>query len=231
MGHIIYGVRMRWGGRLAVLLAVAVAAGAGGFALARTAGPEEHRAAVAAPLPAEPDLPVDPVTPPAQDIDYPALEAGLTYEPQKLGRPPFAWDYQVPAGWKRSGKEEGLAADEYRWRPPDEPTVGGFSLRVKLVNTHQTPAQMVAAKWAALADSPDSDESFPGLTLLERTDDTLSFTYRVPRSQILRYNTFRWITPPSSTEVGVEMSVAGRERDQQGMSDLLDRVSASFRLR
>jgi hypothetical protein len=212
---------------LVVLLLAGVA---GGFAVARATAPGTTRTAVAAPLPASPALPVDPSTPPATDIDYPTLEPGLTYVPEVLGRGAFAWDYRVPDGWKRYGAEEGLAVDEYRWRPPDEPTVGGYSVRVKLVNSHQTPAQMLAAKRAALEDAPDSQESFPGFTVLAQTDDTLAFSYRVPRSQSLRYNTFRWLTPSGSDEAGVEMSVVGRERDRAGLDDLLAKVSASFRL-
>jgi hypothetical protein len=210
-----------------MLLAVGLAAAAGGFVLAHVPL-GETRAVVAEPVPAVPRLPVDPSTPPARDIDYPTLRTGLAYVPVTLGRGQFAWDYEVPDGWQRFGAAEGLGANEYRWRPPDEPTAGGFSVRVKLVNTHQTPAEMVAAKQAALAANPDAYLDF---TVLSRTDDTLAFTYRVPSSNTLRYNTFRWIAPPGSDEAGVEMSVAGRERDQAGLEDLLSRVSRSFTLR
>lgn len=231
MAHIIYGCAMGWASRSGALLAVAVLAGGIGFAGARGLGPGEHRVAVASPVPARPDLPVDPSTPPAADIDYPALQPGLAYAPQTLGRGAFAWDYAVPAGWRRYGAEDGLGPDELRWRPPDEPTVGGFSVRVKLVNTHQTAAEMVAAKLAALRDGPDSARSFPGLTVLGRADDALAFSYRVPSSQTLRFNTFRWITAPGDDEVGVEMSVVGRERDRAGLADLLEQVAGSFRPR
>ncbi|MDH2413163.1 hypothetical protein [Nocardioides sp. CER19] len=218
------GTRTRWG----VLVVTGLVAAVGGFAIASVTGPGEHRTAVATPVPAQPELPVDPSTPPAQDIDYPALPAGLTYQPQTLGHGAFTWDYAVPSRWKRYGADENLLANEYRWRPPDEPTVGGFSVRVKLVNTHQTPAEMVAAKKAALAASPDAYADF---TVVTETSDTLGFTYRVPSSNTLRYNTFHWITQPGEDEAGVEMSVAGRERDRAGLADLLSRVSASFRLR
>jgi hypothetical protein len=211
-----------------VLLVVVLAAAAGGFAFARATSHGVARAAVAAPVPASPDLPVDPSTPPALDIDYPTLQPGLTYQPQTLGHGAFGWDYQAPTGWRRYGADDGLGANEFRWRPPEEPTVGGFSLRVKLVNTHQTPAEMVAAKEAALAASP---EAYVDFTVLTQTDDTLSFTYRVPSSNMLRYNTFRWIAPPGATEAGVEMSVAGRERDEAGLADLLAQVSTSFKPR
>lgn len=216
---------MRRGTRWGVLLVVALVAAAGAFAIARATSHGTATAAVAAPVPAQPDLPVDPSTPPALDIDYPTLQPGLTYQPETLGHGAFTWDYRAPAGWLRYGKEDGLGANEFRWRPPEEPTVGGFSLRVKLVNTHQTPAEMVAAKQTALAANPDAYVDF---AVLSQTDDTLSFTYRVPSTNTLRYNTFRWIAPPDSTEAGIEMSVAGRERDQAGLADLLTQVSASF---
>ena len=208
-----------------MLLVVVLVAAAGGFAMARTTSHGEARAALVEPVPAEPALPIDPSTPPAQDIDYPALQPGLQYQPETLGHGAFAWDYGAPTGWRRYGADDGLGANEFRWRPPEEPTVGGFSLRVKLVNAHQTPAEMVAAKQAALAASPDAYADF---RVLSQTDDTLAFTYRVPSSNTLRYNTFRWIAPPGAAEAGIEMSVSGRERDLAGLADLLAEVSASF---
>lgn len=219
-------MRLRGGLVIAVLLLLG---GVGGFAVARAVGPAEHRVAVASPVPATPDLPVDVYGPPAADIDYPTLQPGLSYRPRVLGRGAFAWDYQVPTGWLRTaGAAEGLGLDEYRWRPADEPDVGGFSLRVKLVNTHQTPAEMVAAKEAALLANPDAYVDF---TVVSRTSDTLAFTYRLPSSDRLRSNTFRWIAPPGGTEATIEMSVVGRQRDEAGLTDLLTRVSGSFRPR
>jgi hypothetical protein len=228
MAHIIYGCAMGWASRSGALLAAGLVAAAGGFVVTRAVGPNERRETVAAPVPARPGLPIDPSTPPATDIDYPALRPGLDYSPATLGRGGFAWHYAVPSGWRRYGAEDGLGPDEFRWRPPDEPAVGGFSVRVKLVNSHQTATAMVAAKLAALQDGPDSARSFPGFTVLDRSDDSLAFSYRVPSSQALLYNTFRWITAPGRGEVGVEMSVVGRERDRAGLADLLARVSASF---
>jgi hypothetical protein len=229
MGPIIYGVRMRSGARWGVLLALGILALGGGFLLARETSTGETRVAVAAPVPSKPRLPIDPTKPPAEDIDYPRLQPGLAYQPETLGRSPFLWDYEAPKDWSVvTAPDEGLAQDEYRWRPADEPVSGGFSLRVKLVNAHETPATMVAAKRAVFdADAKD----YPDFTVLSQTDDTLSFTWRVPSSNILRYNTFRWIAPPDDDEAQVEMSVAGRERDQAGLADMLDRVSASFTLR
>jgi hypothetical protein len=78
------------------------------------------------------------------------------------------------------------------------------------------------------ATSPDEARASLDFTVVSQTDDTLAFTYRVPSSNTVRYNTFRWIAPPDSTEAGVEMSVAGRERDRAGLADLLAQVSASF---
>ena len=43
-------------------------------------------------------------------------------------------------------RKERSTYDELRFRPPDEPTQGGYSLRVKTVNDHVTPDTMVAER-------------------------------------------------------------------------------------
>ncbi len=59
-----------------------------------------------------------------------------------------------------------------------------------------------------------------------RSTDYLAVTYRSSENR-LRYNTFRWFTDPGGTAATFETSVYGRERDVEGLGDLLDKVSAS----
>jgi len=213
--------------RVVVVLLLLAGGATAGYVATREDDPVPAREPTATPLPASPPLPLDPAVPYAEDIDYPALQPGVPLKDATLGTAPNEWAFRVPEGWRLYDASEGLqVGTEARWRPADEPTVGGYSVRLKVVDDHHTPQRMLEIKLSDLTLSP---ESFPDFTVLERTDDTLAFTYRAPSSGVLRYNTFRWFTGPDGGEARVEMSVAGRQRDVPGLDDLLARVSASIR--
>lgn len=208
-------MRVRWIGLTLALVLVGVAAGYGLGAVLRA---EPTTFASASPVPAsEPSIPVLPTAPFAEDIPYPALQPGLTYEPHLIGGPVFQWAYDVPEGWTM----ERIDFAEVRWRPADEPLVGGFSVRVKIINAHQAPAEMVAQKRAAVLATYDDVE------VTAEADDLLSFSYRDPGTDRQRFNTFQWFTEPGSTEASFEMSVVGRATDVPGLEDLLRHVAGS----
>jgi hypothetical protein len=210
---------MTWRG-LAALLLLAAVGGVAGYAVADLRDPEPTTASTAEPLPAEsPSFPVEPERPFAKDIDYPALQPGLEYRSHRIGDPPFMWTYDVPRGWKIV---EDLGPDEIRWRPPDEPDIGGYSMRVKLTTEHKTKQQMVDQKLAAM------QSSFEDVEILGQTDDLLSFSYRDSPRNTQRFNTFGWFSLPGEDEAKFEMSVVGRSVDRPGLEELFDRVSASI---
>src|SRR5690606_27665151 len=104
--------------------------------------------------------------------------------------------------------------------PPDRVEQGGYGMRVKIVNARMTPPEMVEQKLAALEETEDDVE------VIGRSADTLAVTYRSAENR-LRYNTFRWFTEPGVGFATFETSVFGRERDVDGLTDLLDKVAAS----
>ncbi len=210
-------MRVRW---IGVALALALVGIAAGYAIGVLSRPEPTTFA-ARPVPASsPSIPVDPERPFAPDIDYPPLEPDLAYGgPRRIGSPGYQWSYVAPRGWLRTAPGN----DEYFWRPPGEPTVGGFSLRVKLVNQRLTPEQMVDQKRAAVESIYDDVE------VLNQTGDQLYFTYREPDQQTKRYDVFQWFSAPGLSEAGFEMSIVGRERDKPGIADLLENVASSVR--
>src|SRR6476469_7216069 len=172
---------------LGALLALALVGAAGGYVAGRLLEPAPATVSVAAPVPASsPSIPVDPELPYAADIDYPPLLPSLSYRRHTLGDFPYEWVYDAPKRWKAT--QEGL--DEIRWRPADEPTVGGYSLRVKLITENKSPADMVAQKLAAMQVGYDDVE------VLGQTDDLLSFSYRDSTRNTRRFNSFRWFTIP-----------------------------------
>lgn len=208
---------VRWTG---LSLALALVGGAAGFGLGVVSRTSPTSLAVAEPVPAaSPSIPVEAAPPYDDDIDYQPLGRGLGYRADRLGDPPFTWRYDVPRGWRA----EEIGFVEVRWRPADEPLTGGFSLRVKIVNEHKTDAEMVAQKRAAVLRIYDDVE------ILGETDDILSFRYREPETNRLRFNSFRWFTPAGGSTTEFEMSVVGRQADVDGLDDLFDHVAASVR--
>jgi hypothetical protein len=202
------------------LLLLAAIGGVAGYAVADARDPEPTTAPAAEPLPAEsPSIPIDPERPFKKDIDYPALPTGLAYVSHRIGDPPFQWTYDVPRGWK---VVEDIGPDEVRWRPPDEPDIGGYSMRVKLTTEHRTKQEMVDQKLAAM------QAGFEDVEVLGQTDDLLSFSYRDLPRDVQRFNTFGWFSLPGDDEARFEMSVVGRSVDREGLEELFDRVSASI---
>jgi len=208
---------MSWRG-VGALLLLAVVGAAGGYLAADLRDPGTTNVARASPVPAEsPSIPVDPEEPFAEDITYPPLAVGLDYKPHTIGDPPFQWAYEAPKGWKAT--QEGL--DEIRWRPADEPEVGGFSLRVKLSTEHKSKADMVIQKLGAM------QAGYEDVEIVGQTQELLSFTYRDPTRNVQRFNTFRWFSIPGEEEARFEMSVVGRQVDVPGLQELFDRVGTS----
>ena len=210
-------MRVRWIGLTLALVALGAAAGWG---LGMLREEPATTVATASPVPAhDPSVPVLPDAPYAPDIGYPPLASDLTYRVHGIGSPAYRWHYDVPAGWT---PEEVSPLFETRWRPADEPTVGGYSLRVKLVNEHRTNAEMVAEEEAAI------ESIYDDVHVLARTDDMLSFRYREPDTNRKRFNTFTWFTPPGGSTAEFEMSVVGRDVDRAGLDSLRDHVAASI---
>jgi hypothetical protein len=194
--------------------------GAGGYAVAWATREQPARVEPTQPVAAlDPMFPLNPQRPFAPDIDYPPLQPDLTYRDRRVGDPPYQWTYVAPAGW-RSVVE---GPDEVRWRPADEPAVGGYSLRVKVINERKSPEQMVEQKRSAVLTL------YEDVAIRSQRDDLISFTYRDPGSERLRFNTFAWFVAPGSTTADFEMSVVGRRVDRDGLADLHTTVVASVR--
>lgn len=209
-------MRVRW---IGLTLALALVGAAGGYGLGTLDRHEPVAIAQAEPVPAlSPSIPVDPAPTFAADVDYPPLSTQLDYRTHRLGDPPFfEWKYDAPRGWVRSTTDQ---PQEYRWRPPDEPTVGGFSLRVKIVTQRLTPQQMVDQKVAAM------ESIYEDVEIVDQDDDEVYFTYRDGLDH-QRHNLFRWFAAPGQTAASFEMSVAGRGVDVAGLKALVEHVAVS----
>jgi len=191
-----------------------------------------------------PSAPIDepsPVKPPAHDINYPSLDPSLSLPPPEraIGNQLATWTYHVPQGWQAYAvctvfsecqppivtdteltPEQADRQPEVRYRPPDEPTVGGYSLRVKILDNTLglNPGQMVGTKVEGFKQSYDDFKK------LKVEPSAAYFTYRDGNNH-LRYNYFQWFAAPGSTTATLEMSVAGRKQDVPGLKALFDRFA------
>ena len=101
---------------------------------------------------------------------------------------------------------------EIRFRPPDEPTVGGYSLRVEGPTTaSSSPDQMVATKIVGLRDHADADfqlldsDAVGGILHLRRRQPTTC-----------RYNYFQWFAAPGSSTATLEIRSPAASADVPG---------------
>lgn len=225
-----YPVRVR-GRVLGILLLATLVGVGGGLGAGYLRQPQAASGGTATPVPAvSPSVPVDPpatVAPYDPDIPYPALTPELAFGRQRMGNSVQAWIVPFPKGWQAYSvpdnqavpRKERSAYDELRYRPPDEPTEGGFSLRVKTVNAHVTTDTMVAERIRLIRKAyGEADVEVYG-----RTEDSVRFRFRDGNNR-LRLNYFRYFVGPQSSEASLEMSVAGRQVDEAG----LDWLFAAF---
>ncbi len=218
---------------LGVWLLAAVVGVGGGLGVGHLGQPRAASGGTATPLPASsPSVPVDPPAPEptyAADIAYPPLEPGVTFWTLRMSNSQQAWKVPAPKGWLASDVDTGQVVprklwgsyDELRFRPADEPTEGGYSIRVKVINSRLTPSAMVAAKKVAL-------ENLDLVTTLAETDESYKFTYRTPSGR-LRYNYFRWFVAGGSSEATLEMSVVGRQVDVPGLDALYSAFASTLK--
>jgi len=196
-----------------------------------------------------PSVPIDEPTvrPPAPDIDFPALSPDLGLPPPELsiGNELATWTYHIPADWQayavcgavgecpppmatddRLTARQLVEQPEVRFRPPGEPTVGGYSLRVKILDNTLAlnPGQMVANKIVGFRQAYDDFRELHKTPPTVSSPSAVYFTYR-DENDHLRYNFFQWFSAPGSSTATLEMSVAGRKRDVPGLKALFNRFA------
>lgn len=193
-----------------------------------------------------PSVPIDPratLPPPAPDIDYPPLRPDLALPPpvQTIGNELATWHYHIPQGWQayavcstptecpppmttdaKLTPQQLATQPEVRFRPADEPLVGGYSLRVKILDNTLglNPGQMVSTKIEGFQQSFENQD----FSLLHQTPTAAYFTFRDSENH-LRYNYFQWFAAPPSNAATLEMSVAGRKVDRPGLRALFNRFA------
>ncbi|MGI8522725.1 MAG: hypothetical protein ACR2K3_05360 [Nocardioides sp.] len=212
-----------------------------GAVVAYVERPSAVDAGAATPVAAEsPSVPIDvpTVQPYARDLDYDPLLPGLSLPVTHRVRNKLAtWQYHVPQGWtaysacipgvpcrtpdntvippKRVDRNQ-----QVRFRPAGEPLVGGYSLRVRILDNTlaMNTGQLVSTKVRGFQDA------FTDFTIIRQTPSAVYFTYRDGGNH-LRYNFFQWFAAPGSTTATLEMSVSGRQSDAKGLQALFNRFA------
>jgi hypothetical protein len=200
---------------LALLLAIGVAAG---FGASWALGENPSGGGTAAPVPASPSLPIDPVPELLPDPPTPPLAEGIPLVPQSVGAGDFRMTLPVPKGWTFS--ENSL--NEWQWRPPRQPDFG-YVLRVEQVLSNRRSIEWTLDR---RLDELREDES--NVEVLGQTEDRLHFSFVT--SNHLRHGYLRWLDLTGSDNAQVEIAVTGREDDDPGMADLISRVGSGIRL-
>ena len=200
---------------LALLLAIGVAAG---FATSWTLGENPSGNGSAAPVPASPSLPVDPVPELLPDPATPPLAAGLPLVRQSVGAGDFRMTLPVPKGW--SYLESSL--NEWQWRPPGQPDFG-YGLRVEQVLSDRR-----SIEWTLDRRLAELREDESNVEVIAQTRDSLHFTFVAANH--LRHGYLRWLDLTGSDNAQVEIAVTGRKVDDPGMADLIARVGSGVRL-
>jgi hypothetical protein len=214
----------------AVALALVLGAGAG-YAVA-SVGDDAPVAPVGAsttagPVPATPSLPVPVVSP---DPDDPALTTGLALRTVTLA-PPAAparrtrVTLPVPAGWTQYDN----GTDRYSFDPDPETDDKDYTyvLYVEFVDD-ASPEAGVRRRTAEL-DSAAAQGNMTDLEVtLTPTGDGFDSSY-IDSGGFRRVSFERWYPGPDGRAY-VTVRATGRERDRQGLDDLISRISFTVRV-
>jgi hypothetical protein len=217
-----------------------------GVGVAYVAQPTPSHGALATPMVGvSPSVPIDETpsrSPYAPDITFARPEPGLALQAKHVISNELArWRYHVPLGWdaywvcstasscpadaytdKPMAPDVVDQAQEVRFRPPSEPTTGGYSLRVRILdNTFVDVHQTVATKIIGFRDSSQIAE----FHILHKNDHSVYFEYRDAASNLHRFNFFEWFAVPGQTNTTLEMSVSGRAVDVPGLKALINRFA------
>lgn len=205
-----------------VLLGVGVV---GGYAVASRASDQPVVAGDPVPVAAvSPDVPTPPAVTMEPDPTVAPIEPGLSLVPQtvRAGRTNgFALDVGVPDGWVRNPQPGG---GTWNYVPPDAYTYG-YKLRVGIVaGQHAATSVLLAGRLAGYQSAIDND-TLSQFQLLDQDADGFEATY-IDHGH-LRFTAERWVTLGDDTAYAVA-AVTGRTVDRDGLTDLLDAVTASM---
>ncbi|SEB84190.1 hypothetical protein SAMN04489844_1171 [Nocardioides exalbidus] len=209
---------MDWRGPAVVVALLAIGAGSG-FAASAASRDTTVGSGVPAPVPAErPEMPVEAPRPFTADPDIPALEPDLPMRQATLGIGKFEILFPAPKGWRIHP----VASNEWKWKQPGTPD-NSYVMRIEQIDSQDiTIEDAIDIRVARVRDEQED------VVIIDRGADSLEYTYR-SNEDTKRHSFMRWLDLDSSGQADVEIVVHGRERDQVGAKDLIDRVADGMR--
>lgn len=210
-------MRVRW---IGLALALVLVGGGAGYALGQSREDEPARIS-AEPVPAQsPSYPINEydVLP---DPGIAPLATGLPLHPAKFRTGDLQMRASAPTGWRRAVLQGG---DSWNFADPDVPQPT-YMLRVGLIAGDR--ASLNAAREFRISKLEDAEANgdLEHLVVEDRSDDGFTATYL--SGGHLRVTMERFLAQPGSTQAYATIAVVGRDRDREGMADLLERVTAS----
>lgn len=201
----------------ALLAAVGVAGGYGVGALQTTA---PATISVAAPVPAQ-----DPSYPMVEydvqpDPDVAPLGSGLPLAKRTMREGGYRIDVSVPRRWV-VGELDGPG---WNFSVASNPT-NTYVLRVEVIAGTRSSVAGARSSRIVRLESSAEEGNLEHLVVEDTTDD--GFTASYVQGGYRRVTQERFLTLGGTTAYAT-VAVSGRERDREGMADLLERVSASL---
>ncbi|GAA1776672.1 hypothetical protein GCM10009795_023440 [Nocardioides hankookensis] len=210
-------MRVRW---IGLALALALVGGAAGYALGQSA--EDGPAGISAgPVPAvSPSYPVNEyvVVP---DPGIAPLATDLPLHTAKFKTGDLRMTASAPVGWARETLQ---GADSWNFADRDVPQPT-YLLRVGLIAGDRASLNAAREFRISKLEDAESNGDLEHLVVEERLDDGFTATYL--SGGHLRVTMERFLAQPGSTQAYATIAVVGRDRDREGMADLLERAAAS----
>ena len=210
-------MRVRW---IGLALAFALVGGAAGYALGRAAVDDAAALPGAAPVPAvSPSYPVNEyVVLPDPGIAPLAPDLPLRRATFRVGALRMAAD--VPQGWQRVH----LQGPDWNFSDPDNPP-NTYKLRLGIDAGERVSVTVAReSRIAALEDAAANGDLEHLVVEVRRREAVVDALLDHGHQRVTME---RWLPRRGSTQAYATVSVTGRERDREGLADLLERVAAS----
>lgn len=202
---------------LGVALVLAIAGAAGGYGVGALQVDDPVTISMALPVPAEdPSYPVVEydVTP---DPGLAPLPTGIALARTRLRFGGTPLELAVPRGWTVGGKP-----GKWIYSSPDQ-VQNSYYVRVETLNNQRSVGVELNSRIDALREA-QSDGNLDHVLVEEESDDEFVATYLQGGYQRVSMERFLDL---GTTSAYVTIAVIGRERDREGMADLLERICAS----
>jgi hypothetical protein len=203
---------------LGISLVLAIAGAAGGYAVGATQTDDPVSISMALPVVAE-----DPSYPVVEydvepDPGIAALAPGLRLRQVVLRGNGRRLQVSVPRGWSRGG-----IVPNATFSVPSNPS-NTYQLRIGIFDGLSSPRVESLDRVNALRDAEANDDM---QNVVVESDDGDEFVATYLQDGYRRVTMERFLTLGGTTAVAT-VAVVGRERDREGMADLLERVSTSL---